>query len=286
MTVFLVNDFGDSTVESARFGTKIIEATADWIDALQGGMSFRDALESLVVGLGAEAGMLVRTDAAVGRAIALATVDRRQATSTCPLAASFADGCFGPAIQRPRAASLWLVSALDEVTDEAGRALLEAWQAGRGLSEFTVLVLECGARHRDHIELHFADRIGGGVQAALAALLPTMARTWSQRPVGLVARMAPSRRLAARAPEAPAGRPLLDISNPARLSRAEFRVCLLLSQGLSVAGVSADLGLSNATVRTHLRSIYAKSGASGLNELMLRLLHPGTGIRSLTRLSA
>lgn len=286
MTVFSVNDFRGSTVESARFGTSIIEATADWCDALQGGMSLRDALESLVVGLGAEAGMLVRTDAAVGRAVAVATVDRRQATSSCPLAVSYADGCFGAPFQRPRPASLWLVSAMAGETDEAGRAPLEAWQAARGLSECAVLVLECGPRHRDHIELHFAGQIGGVVEAALAAMLPTMVRTWSQRPVGLVARMAPNRRLAARAPEAPADRPLLDISNPARLSRAEFRVCLLLSQGLSVAGVSADLGLSSATVRTHLRNIYAKTGASGLNDLMLRLLHPGAGTRTLTRLSA
>lgn len=286
MTVFSVSDFRDSTVESARFGTNIIEATADWCDALQGGMSLRDALESLVVGLGAEAGMLVRTDASVGRTMAVATIDRRQATSPCPLAASFADGCFGRPFERPRAASLWLVSAMRDETDEAGRAALEAWQSARGLSEFAVLVLECGPRHRDHIELHFASQIGGVVEAALAAMLPTMARTWSQRPVGLVARTAPSRRLAVQAPAAPAARPLLDISNPAGLSRAEFRVCLLLSQGLSVAGVSADLGLSNATVRTHLRNIYAKTGASGLNDLMLRLLHPGAGARNLTRLSA
>ena len=70
--------------------------------------------------------------------------------------------------------------------------------------------------------------------------------------------------------------PILGTSNPARLSRAEFRVCLLLSRGLSVKGVTVELGLSEATIRSHLRSIYSKTQTSGLAELVYRILSNGT----------
>ena len=69
---------------------------------------------------------------------------------------------------------------------------------------------------------------------------------------------------------------ILGISNPAKLSRAEFRVCLLLSRGLSIKGVTDELSLSEATVRSHLRSIYSKTEASGLPELVYRLLSNGS----------
>ena len=70
--------------------------------------------------------------------------------------------------------------------------------------------------------------------------------------------------------------PILGVANPAKLSRAEFRVCLLLSRGLSVKGVTAELGLSEATVRSHLRSIYSKTEVAGLPELLYRILSAGS----------
>ncbi len=62
------------------------------------------------------------------------------------------------------------------------------------------------------------------------------------------------------------------MSNPANLSRAEFRVCLLLSHGLSVKGVTDELRLSEATVRSHLRSVYSKTETTGHAELLYRIL--------------
>ncbi len=40
-----------------------------------------------------------------------------------------------------------------------------------------------------------------------------------------------------------------------------------------------ELGLSESTVRSHLRSIYSKTEASGLPELVYRLLSNGTDRR-------
>ena len=111
-------------------------------------------------------------------------------------------------------------------------------------------------------------------------MLPTLVRAWSGRKRGLVTQVQMDERIQrARAnAEAQKIKPeeaILGVSNPANLSRAEFRVCLLLSRGLSVKGVTDELGLSEATVRSHLRSIYAKTDTSGLPELVYRLLSGG-----------
>lgn len=49
-------------------------------------------------------------------------------------------------------------------------------------------------------------------------------------------------------------------------------MCLLLGRGLSVTGVAEELAVTETTVRSHLRNIYAKTGTSGLAELVFALL--------------
>jgi DNA-binding CsgD family transcriptional regulator len=74
---------------------------------------------------------------------------------------------------------------------------------------------------------------------------------------------------------------LLGMENPARLSRAEFRVCLLLGRGLPPEAVARELQLSQATVRSHLHKIYAKTGSTTLADLVQRLQPIGQGPASL-----
>ncbi|WP_347312263.1 helix-turn-helix transcriptional regulator [Defluviimonas sp. SAOS-178_SWC] len=251
--------------------SKVIEAIADWCDALHGEFSLQDAFAALASGLGAEAGMLVRTHLNDLRPARIAIWDNLAERSSSPLKASFADGHFGRHLARPRPASVWLASMHDgsQDTDPA----LEIWQARRGMVEFAVLVLASGPTTRDHIELHFGERMSIATQSALGVVLPTMARTWASRQVGLVTRTVVNHRIAQETGDVrPGQKMLLGPSNPAKLSRAEFRVCLLLSRGLSVLGVAEELSVSEATVRSHLRSIYAKTETSGLAELVFNLL--------------
>lgn len=246
----------------------IIEAIADWCDALHGGLVLQDAFARLVTGLGAAAGMLVRTHLADLRPIRVAIADPGGAGA--PQIRSHADACFGPHLTRPRPASVWIGSTLEK--DNSCPALA-SWQEARGMAEFVVLVLSAGPGTRDHIELHFAQPLSDAAQALIAAVLPTMTRTWAARQVGLITRNVVSHRLPEAAGRAPRRtEPLLSIANPAHFSRAEFRVCLLFARGLSVTGVAAELGVSEATVRSHLRAIYAKTDAGGLAELVFKLL--------------
>lgn len=274
MKTCLPADFADIPSQTGLVCPTLVDAIANWCEALNGSVSLQQAVACLVRELGAEAGMLVRTHRSDGRPVAVALHDERGERSQRPLRRSFADGHFGAAMRVPRTASIWLgTTQADPDSDPA----LRDWQAARRMKEFAVLVLAGGPALRDHIELHFAQPLTPEVQSTLAALLPTMVRTWGARQAGLVTRMVVNHRLQSRTAQAMAsGASLLDISNPARLSRAEFRVCLLLSRGLSVAGVCEELGLTDATIRTHLRNIYAKSETSSLAELVFHLLRPRT----------
>lgn len=254
-------DYADTAIQM-----KMVGAVASWCDALHGSTSLQTALAALVDGLGAEAGMIVRTHLHDGHPIRIAVHDRM--VSHYPLRTSFADGMFGQGIERPRAASIWLGSACADVVDP----VLADFQAARRMREFCVLVLSASPGTRDHVELHFRAGLSVELQMTLAAVVPTMARTWASRQVGLVTRTIVNHRVPRLARELHPAAAVLSISNPAGLSRAEFRVCMLLGRGLSVRGVCAELTLAEATVRTHLRSIYAKIGCSSLAELVFRLI--------------
>src|SRR5690606_18852184 len=131
-----------AAVQAQSVDASVVEAIADWCDALHGDLPLEDAFAALAAGLGAEAGMLVRTHFSDFRPMRIAVWDRNGARSASPLATSFADGRFGPHIARPRAASVWLHSHADDAADVD--PALEAWQARRGLAELAVLVLSGG----------------------------------------------------------------------------------------------------------------------------------------------
>ncbi len=267
-------EFEKGGSRSVSVASRLVDGVANWCDALNGGVSLQQALVGLLRALGAEAGMIVRTHRSDFRPIAIATHDADHQHSGRPLRASFADGYFGTSMRVPRTASIWLASAHDNETGPDCSPALREWQAPRRLAEFAVLVLSGGPTTRDHIELHFSQRLAPETQHVLTALLPTLARTWAARQVGLITRTVVNHRVVNRPAIDHTTRPLLSTVNPAHLSRAEFRVCLLLSRGLSVAGISEELKLSDATIRTHLRNIYAKVNTTSLAELVFLLLSP------------
>lgn len=246
-------EFGDRTSDLVASG--LVDGVANWCEALAGGVSLQAALRQLLRAVNAEAGMLVRTHRSDVRSVGITTHDARSHSVERPLRLSYADSFFGPPMRMPRTSSIWVGSAHANDADADCDPALKEWQKSRGMKEFVVLVLSGGPATRDHIELHFSQYLTPDVLGMLKALLPTLARTWAARQVGLVTRTVVNHRNSGRPvlPETPY-RPILGATNPARLSRAEFRVCLLLSRGLSVAGISEELQLSDATIRTHLRN--------------------------------
>lgn len=148
---------------------------------------------------------------------------------------------------------------------------LEAMQRSRGWNELAIVPLAQTPKSMDVIEFHFATEGSERRYLALNMIAGILAETWAKRRPGLLTETLLNR--TARETEATPRLPLLGTENPARLSRAEFRVCLLLSQGLSNEGIMDELDISLATLRTHLRNIYAKTGAEGHSDLVYKLLN-------------
>jgi DNA-binding CsgD family transcriptional regulator len=248
-----------------------LRAIVSWCEALNGTIPLQSALSDLATGLGAEAGMIVRTQMKDLQAARIASCDLAGPGSVWPLQRSFADSYFGGAISRARASTIW--HARTHADDASGDLALADWQASRRMKEFVVLILASNAQTRDHVELHFREHLSAEVDATLAAMLPDMTRVWASRRIGIVTGSIIAHRSVR--PEEPVSgrRPrILGSDNPHRLSRAEFRVCVLLSNGLSVRGVARELGLTDATIRTHLRNIYCKAQCSSLSDLVFRLM--------------
>lgn len=263
-------DKGASYLE--QMGSSMVSTISKWCDALNGAGALRDALIELSTGLGAEASVIVRTKLADQNAVSIASCDlSTDAVKLYPLRRSYADCFFGATILRARPATIWLATShLDDATGDPG--LLE-WQAARRMSEFVVLVLASGNSTRDHIELHFRTALSREMETVLKVMLPEMARSWSNRKSGLVTRAIVNRKVnEATNFRNPTRVRILSSDNPSQLSRAEFRVCLLLSRGAMIQAVANELSLSEATIRTHLRNIYAKTGSGSLAELVFRLL--------------
>lgn len=258
--------FGQSSVRSSA-----MHAIVSWCEALHGTVSLPSALAELVSGLGAEAGVIVRTQMNDQRPVRIAICDLARGTQHRSLQRTFADAYFGPLIHRARSATVWQARA--HADDSTGDPSLAVWQAARKMKDFVVLILSSGPQTRDHIELHFRDFLSTDSESTIAAMLPDMVRVWATRKVGLITRTIinhrPGESLGFRGGTKVK---FLDSDNPLRLSRAEFRVCLLLSRGLMVQAVASELSLSEATIRTHLRNVYAKTDCGSLAELVFRLI--------------
>jgi DNA-binding NarL/FixJ family response regulator len=262
---------GRSSADSYSVRSTAMHAIVSWCEALGGAISLQAALTELAAGLGAEAGVIVRTQMNDNHPVRIAQCDLTHGVPVRPLQRSFADSYFGPLIYRARAATIW--QARLHADDATGDPSLGEWQAARRMKEMVVLVLSSGPQTRDHIELHFREALSHDTETTLALMLPDMVRVWASRRVGLVTRSIINHRTTD-AGGFHAGRKanVLGSDNPMRLSRAEFRVCLLLSNGLMLQAVARELALSEATVRSHLRNIYQKTACGSLAELVFKLI--------------
>lgn len=246
----------------------LIGAVAQWCECLHGRDPLLKCLEILALGLGAEIVALVRYSREGGASVRTVTWDRAVAEGhTCRSDRGFARSLIGPYFEAMRPGSLWFRSMIER----GASADLEEFHAARHMRELAIIPLESSTRFIDTLELHFQDKLRNHQQLILNSLAPVLARTWHNRAQGLftesLLRVAPSNTRMDLAP-------ILSVENPARLSRAEYRVSLLLSRGLSIQEVKAELLIRDSTLRSHLSNLYAKTNCSNLSELIFRLTSP------------
>lgn len=276
-----MNARGGQFLADARLGAdlRVLDGIAGWCGGLHGSMPLTDALKSLATGLGAEAAALSRHLRTEERPRTVALFDAREGEDDLPqLRRALCRDVMGYLYEKARPSTVWFLSDLVDDAAWTGTEMLNNWRLTREMDEIVALPLSGNQQQHDYIEFHFAQPLARSERLEIEAMMPTVVRSWAGRKTGLVTQARMDDRMVAARSAAQAGKqkkwnePILGMSNPARLSRAEFRVCLLLSRGLSVKGVTDELGLSEATVRTHLRSIYSKTETSGIAELLYRIL--------------
>lgn len=171
------------------------------------------------------------------------------------------------------AGSIWRLSGLKDDTGFATSPAGREWLPRTDLVEVSLIVLEQTRDHLDVIEIQFEQPPNRHRDIPTTMITGSMAEAWAARESGLISRLIAANgrtRGSALAAGRSAGG-ILGSGNPCGLSRGEQRVCHLLASGLKAAEISTTLGVSIATVRTHLRNIYSKTGTSGQVEVMVRL---------------
>ncbi len=140
------------------------------------------------------------------------------------------------------------------------------------LFEVVVCPLEVKGSHLDCLELHYRHQPKQYDLDLLTNLLGTFASCWERRSPGLITKKIVQNGMPSCVrSRRDDGLSLLDVENPAKLSRSEFRVCTLLREGMTVNVIAENLSIGPATVRSHLSSIFSKTGASSQIELLHKL---------------
>lgn len=214
-----------------------------WTGALQGQGDLENALNAMVALLPIRRATLLRVSADGGQSRVVALALRK--------------GDAGPIARIRDLPALIAAARMGEVTPHsAGGA---------------VLLLTRARTHADILDLRYETAPAPAHKQVLEPLGKALADAWSHRRPGLIARRIVEQTRRNR-PAALADRPpILDYTNPYALSRSEFRVCALIGQGLNARQIAAELGLSEATVRSHQRSIYAKTDLRGQIEVLYHL---------------
>lgn len=257
---------------------RVLDGIASWCGGLHGSMSLEDSLKSLAVGFGAEAAVISRHQRMQDRPRQAAMFDVAEGQADVPvIRRPLCTDVLGYFYRKARASTVWFLTDHRDDAEWTGTQTLVNWSAARDIKEIAVVVLGDNQQQRDCIEFHFIEELAYSQKLELETLVPTLVRAWAGRKSGLVTQAQMDERMvraraAAQATKLKPNAPILGMSNPAGLSRAEFRVCLLFSRGLSVKAVTQELGLSESTIRSHLRSIYSKTEVSGMQELMYRIL--------------
>ncbi len=244
----------------------MIGAIAGWCEALHGKSPLLRGLQLLGSGIDAEAVAVVRYMRVAG--LTGARWPGTAPRTTCGAAGSSAampGRCWVATSKPPVRAACGFRTMLDDVSPD-----LRDFQSARLLRELVVIPLQADERFVDTIELHFADRLRSFQQHLLNSLAPVLSQTWKNRAQGLFTEAVLRRSEQQR--ETLSQAPILSSDNPARLSRAEYRVGLMLSRGMSAEEVREALNIRDSTLRTHLGNLYAKTRASNLSELVFLLV--------------
>lgn len=250
---------------------RTLEAVSIWVEALHCHGSLLSAVRTLSELVGAQAGLLVRLSGDDGKLKKIAYHDsgsEKLLTKKCrPFALEYLSDCLG--VLSPGS----IVSLQGAVRDGGiDRDTLAGFHADAGLYnvyDIAVIPLQTGSGAWDFIEFQYSAEMAQHDIDLLATLAGSLARTWKSRVAGTSEKeIAKLRSRHGRRSEVGNVTQILGPSNPLELTRCEFRVCTLVKEGMLAGPIAKQLRIRNSTVRSHLRSIYSKTGTACHVELL------------------
>lgn len=253
-----------------------------WTECLHGNGSLRETLMQFCDLALAEVVHLHRVNTVTGGQRSIATVDRRASQGARPLVRAHGMALVGQTLSRAKPGTLWSMQELDRDAANRLEPRVVAWMEERGLREAMLIPLSSAGDATDVLEFYLSAPLDLPRRRALETLSAAAAEAWGRRPEGRIARIL--RAAPAINENLASGRPTihpLSESNPLGLTAAEVRICGMMQRGTDLTEASKSLGIADSTLRSHLRSIFAKTGVAGQVGLVRMLLEPETARSSM-----
>lgn len=253
-----------------------------WTECLHGNGSLRETLINFSELALAEVVHLHRMNAVTGGQRSIATVDRLASQGARPLTRTLGMALAGQTLSRAKPGTLWSLQELDHDAASQLDPRVVEWMEERGLRDAMMIPLSSVGDATDVMEFYLSTPLDRQRRAALETLTLAAAEAWGRRPVGRIARIlraapAINEHLS---PRRVTIHPLSE-RNPLGLTAAESRICSMMHRGINLSEASKTLGIADSTLRTHLRSIFAKAGVAGQVGLVRLLLEPETAQQSM-----
>ncbi len=237
----------------------LLEVVSHWVQVLYGKGDLGQVLNDVRDALRAEHALISRSSSrnTVPQVIARSQDRKKQH--------AIADAALGDHVWTCKQGSVWYLSDLDDCEGFGGGDPTTFLRVP-GNADTLILALDVGKSVADFLEISASAPFNKHECERLCA---TLARAWRTRPPGL-AEMAyqNNRKIQSFEEHRELPKNVLEPSNPAKLSRCEFRVCTMIKYGLTTKSIASELSVHESTIRSHLRSIYSKIGVKGQMELL------------------
>lgn len=246
-----------------------------WTECLHGNGSLRETLINFSDLALAEVVHLHRMNTITGGQRSIATVDLLASQGARPLTRTLGMALAGQTLSRAKPGTLWSLQELDHDTASRLDPRVIDWMEERGLRDAMMIPLSTVGDSTDVLEFYLSAPLDRPRRLALETLTLAAAEAWGRRPGGRIARIlraapAINERLGSGQQTV---HPLSE-SNPLGLTAAELRLCSMMRSGVNLHEASKTLGIADSTLRSHLRSIFAKAGVAGQVGLVRMLMEP------------
>ena len=254
----LVNQFNREQTKRS------LNIVAKWVHALNAGSDIRSVLSEICDLMNADGAQVVRQMRCTDTTRMVTRHDCSASKLFASPTRSYISLVVGDDIHRARSGSIWLLSEVYP------RRKAEDCLDQVGLKEVTLLALGSCDEYSDFLELLHPATLQNNDRMLLELMGPIISQCWEKRAPDLVEALLAGCPFSVGQESKPSTR-ILSLENPFKLTRSEYRICSMIQEGNMPDQISGALKVKTSTLRSHMRSIYQKTGSSSQLALVHRL---------------